>query len=180
MVVAAPSPVLHRLLGLADAAGSCPWRPLTRRQGQLPVSVRPSVFSHLLQRHVRRTKTRETAFDDAIGQQITRSLTCRYWDESRSLRIHRPHIVRSVAGPNQLPVNAFKAAECRNCYPSRCRRHRLAPCLPSSSRAMTFLWTSSGPSANRTARAVVQAAESGKSLDIPAPPWIWMAKSMTC
>jgi hypothetical protein len=57
--------------------------------------------------------------------------------------------------------------------------HRRAPCLPSSIRAMTFLCTSSGPSASRTARAVVQAPDSGKSLDKPAPPWICIAKSMT-
>ena len=40
--------------------------------------------------------------------------------------------------------------------------------------------TSSGPSASRSARAAVHAAESMKSSERPAPPWICIAKSMTC
>ena len=40
--------------------------------------------------------------------------------------------------------------------------------------------TSSGPSASRRARALVHASASMKSPERPAPPWSWMAKSMTC
>ena len=40
--------------------------------------------------------------------------------------------------------------------------------------------TSSGPSASRSARAAVHAAESMKSSERPPPPWICIAKSMTC
>ena len=39
--------------------------------------------------------------------------------------------------------------------------------------------TSSGPSASRKVRALTKAIASGKSSDMPAPPWTWMAKSMT-
>ena len=50
---------------------------------------------------------------------------------------------------------------------------RAAPAWRSASR-----WTSSGPSASRSVRASAQ-ARPGKSPLTPAPPWAWMARSIT-
>ena len=49
----------------------------------------------------------------------------------------------------------------------------------SSRRAITILWTSSGPSATRSMRMKRHMPASGVSSDIPSEPWTWIARSST-
>ena len=72
--------------------------------------------------------------------------------------------VRALGGAGAVGARASSASFAQRC---------------SSRRAITILWTSSGPSATRSMRLKRHIQASGVSSDIPSAPWTWIARSST-
>ena len=158
-------------------------RPASERRRALRRALRARPLRDRLLRRARPTGSSRSS-SRASTPATPRASTARPTRASRSSR-------RSSSGSPRAPTRRRAPDAWARPWPARRARLRLGPGAVgaglglasaqrlSSRRAMTILWTSSGPSAIRSMRLKRHIQASGVSSDIPSEPWTWIARSST-